>query len=143
LSFSPVSWFEIGLVKSAPKMTDGIPLQVKRLCVIERIRGTSKGLKTHAYWNSFANMLGVLDRPLPGNDFPNSNGASGYRQFARQASMSSHPSSETAGLQPRGILPSEVSPVGSVRRESQSETPAGGARCHRAARARRSAACAL
>jgi hypothetical protein len=77
LSLNRVSWFEIGLVKSAPNTTDGIPLHVKRLCVIERMRGTSEGLKTHAYWNSFANMLGELDRPLPGNDFPNSNGASG------------------------------------------------------------------
>jgi hypothetical protein len=75
MSLIPVSWFEIGHVKSLQNTTDGIPLHVKRLCVIERMRGTSEGLKTHAYRNSFANLLGGLDRPLPGNDSPNSNGA--------------------------------------------------------------------
>jgi hypothetical protein len=58
LSLNPVSWFEIGLVKSTRNTTDGIPLHIKRLCVIERMRGTSEGLKTHAYRNCFANMLG-------------------------------------------------------------------------------------
>jgi len=70
LSLKPVPWFEIGLVKSAPNTTDNIPLRIKRLCGIERMHGNSEGL------NSFAKRLWGLDRRLPDNDFPSSNGAS-------------------------------------------------------------------
>jgi hypothetical protein len=59
VSLNSVSWFEIGLVKSAPNTTDGIPLQMKLLCVIELRRGISEGLMTNAYGTAFANMLGV------------------------------------------------------------------------------------
>jgi len=50
--------------------TDNIPLHIKRLCGIERMHGNSEGL------NSFAKRLLELDRRLPDNDFPSSNGAS-------------------------------------------------------------------
>jgi hypothetical protein len=48
LSLDPVSRFEIDLAESAPNTTDGIPLHIKRLYVIERMRSTSEGPKTHA-----------------------------------------------------------------------------------------------
>ena len=74
-SLDTAAWFQIGLVKCARNMTYGIPLHITRLCVIERMPGISKWLKAHAHRNSFANTLGGLDRPLPGKDFPSSNGA--------------------------------------------------------------------
>jgi hypothetical protein len=58
LVLNPVSWFEIGLVKSTPNMSDGIPLHIKRLCVIERMHASTEWLKAHAHQSSSANMLG-------------------------------------------------------------------------------------
>jgi hypothetical protein len=93
-------------------MTDGISLHIKRLCAIERLRGTSEGLRTLAHRNSFANMLGRLDRPLPGNDLPSSDGASGS-----PAPVRNHPMQpfgvETVGRHPRRTaVPIPVLPGG-------------------------------
>jgi hypothetical protein len=43
LSPHPVSWFEVGLVRSVPNTSNRIGLRIKRLCAIERMRGTSEG----------------------------------------------------------------------------------------------------